>query len=354
MKKYILILIAVVFYNTATSQVLYSENFDNFTLGNLGTDPTGVIPGQGGWLTENRLQSTQTNSFYTIVPEQNKGKVLDITAQSDYENLVASRKNLNTLVDKRTPGNDVIKFELDYFTGSKQVAVSGNSSEIVLVCDKNYLGHRWILITYHFEKSNGKFNADSAGNYDGEYNGITKEDLPFNTWVTFIAYLDYTNKKVYLEIPYLNKVFAADFLKNFTSTNLIDDFKPSTVTLYAGVGTSPSYPAPRVTRNRYDNIRLTALKEVPPEIIALSTTEFFNKKFNVFPNPATNVVNITNAENMLVNQVTVYDIAGKEIKNQTYTNETQIQLSIESLASGTYMLHLQTNEGLAVKKFIKK
>jgi len=104
--------------------------------------------------------------------------------------------------------------------------------------------------------------------------------------------------------------------------------------------------------HKYDNIKITALKVVPPHV--LSAENFLAEKFNVFPNPGTNVVNITNAENMLVNQVTVYDIAGKEIKKQTFTNENQVQLNVENLASGIYMLHLQTNEGLAVKKLVKK
>ena len=44
----IVILLAVI---KTQGQVLYTETFDTFTLGNLGTDPTGVVPGQGGWYT---------------------------------------------------------------------------------------------------------------------------------------------------------------------------------------------------------------------------------------------------------------------------------------------------------------
>ena len=86
----------------------------------------------------------------------------------------------------------------------------------------------------------------------------------------------------------------------------------------------------------------------------LSANEQLATKFNLYPNPATNVVNITNTDNLFVEKATVYDIAGKEIKNQTFTNETNIQLNVENLASGTYLLHLQTNEGTAVKKLVKK
>lgn len=102
---------------------------------------------------------------------------------------------------------------------------------------------------------------------------------------------------------------------------------------------------------KYDNFRLSA---IPTRHVHVDVYEWFAAKFNLYPNPATNMATITNNENMVVQQVTVYDIAGKEIKNQTFTNENQVQLNVENLASGTYMLHLQTNEALAVKKLVKK
>ena len=108
------------------------------------------------------------------------------------------------------------------------------------------------------------------------------------------------------------------------------------------------------TRNRYDNIKITAINAVPPNVIALSTSEQLSTKFNLYPNPATSVVNITNAENMVVEQVTIYDIAGKQLSTQNFNNEAEIQLIVENLASGTYMLHLQTKQGTAVKKLVKK
>src|SRR5690606_2898816 len=103
---------------------------------------------------------------------------------------------------------------------------------------------------------------------------------------------------------------------------------------------------------KYDNIKLSALQTLPSYI--LSTNEQLAAKFNLYPNPATNVVNITNSESRLVNQVAVYDVTGKLISTQSFNEQTEIQLNIENLTSGTYLLHLQTNEGAAVKKLVKK
>src|SRR5690606_36457497 len=98
--------------------------------------------------------------------------------------------------------------------------------------------------------------------------------------------------------------------------------------------------------------KITALQSVPPYV--LSATNFLSEKFNIYPNPASNVVTITNNENMLVNKIEVYNTTGKLINTQNYNNEAELQLNVENLASGTYMLHLQTNEGTAVKKLVKK
>jgi len=119
MKKYILIIIAVVFYHTATSQVLYNENFDNYTLGNLGIDPTGVIPGQGGWLTA--MYQNGNSSHVTITAEPNRGKVLTATSgmPPPQHNISIFKNGLNTLIDQRTPGNNVIKLEVDFYTGAQ-------------------------------------------------------------------------------------------------------------------------------------------------------------------------------------------------------------------------------------------
>src|SRR5690606_11125242 len=118
-------LVSLLVVNNANSQVLYTENFDNHSIGKLGTDFTGTIPGQWGWVTKSKY--TQTNSFFTIVNEANRGKVLDITALSHREGLYVYKPGIDKLIDNRNPGNDVIKFEIDYFTGSIQANASSNS-----------------------------------------------------------------------------------------------------------------------------------------------------------------------------------------------------------------------------------
>lgn len=155
---------------------------------------------------------------------------------------------------------------------------------------------------------------------------------------------------MYVHTPYFNTVAVGDFLAGSTSTNLIEDFKPSAIELYFNDITIENFQLV----NKFDNIRITALKSVPPEVIALGVDDVLSQKFSLYPNPATNVVNITNSENIFVNQVVIYDVAGKALSTQRFNNESELQLNVESLASGVYLLHMQTDEGTAVKKLVKK
>jgi len=66
------------------------------------------------------------------------------------------------------------------------------------------------------------------------------------------------------------------------------------------------------------------------------------------------VVTITNNENIVLEQVAIYDINGKTTKTQTFNKENEVQLNIGNLAASIYMVHLKTAEGTAVKKLVKK
>lgn len=340
------------------SQVLYNENFNSYALGNLGTDPTGTLAGKGGWLTQcSNTTATVSNNYFNITSESGKGNVLTLSAGATSPTnvgVIVKKVGIDSFVNQRASGNNVIKFEIDYYTGGQQ-KLTGNSQLITVGYDTshNTYSPSKILFIYQFRPMTGEFYVFGpalGGNFKLDKNALTNlAVLPFNTWVSLIVYLDYNNKKAYFETPYFNTIASADFFKNSTSTNLIEDFKPTVLSM-TFQSNNETITVDKV--NKYDNVRITALKSVPAYV--LNSENFLAQKFNLYPNPVTNVVNISNAENMVVEQVVIYDIAGKQLSTQTFNNETEIQLKVEHLASGTYLLHLQTNEGTAVKKLVKK
>ncbi|MBS7321204.1 MAG: T9SS type A sorting domain-containing protein [Myroides sp.] len=343
-----------------SAQVLYTENFNNYNLGNLGTDFTGTIPAQGGWITDFLHfpnQSLPGNNHATVITDVSKVKALKLSNGDPWERFTDAKiyqPNINTLIDQRIAGNNVIAVEFDLFTGPKIIVNSqGNYNFIRFFINSNSMGNNVVSFQFHTDTGVTQPSSYQVGQLTILHS--TKPDWRFlshNTWYTIKMYVDFDAKKVYHVMPYCTTVF--DFLRFETGSNLIEKYKPTSL----GFDFYSSFFIPQTnvlieeTYVKIDNIKISALQSVPPEV--LGTDNFLAQKFNIYPNPATNIVNITNGENLLVNKVTIYDIAGKQLSTQTFNNEAEIQLNVENLASGTYMLHLQTNEGTAVKKLVKK
>lgn len=83
------------------------------------------------------------------------------------------------------------------------------------------------------------------------------------------------------------------------------------------------------------------------------TNDFLSSKLSVFPNPATNVVNITNADNILVTGVQVIDINGRTVKSVKYDGVTEAQINVSDLASGMYIMNISSDNGTMTKKIVK-
>lgn len=84
-------------------------------------------------------------------------------------------------------------------------------------------------------------------------------------------------------------------------------------------------------------------------VVALSTTDFsINNTFNIYPNPAKNIINVSNK----VASYKIFDLTGKKLIDGY--NTTNI-VDISSLPNGLYMVSLQDKKGNnTTKKLIKK
>src|SRR5690606_17955529 len=135
-----------------------------------------------------------------------------------------------------------------------------------------------------------------------------------------------------------------DFFVNVSYPTNISNYVPESFSAitYLAEQTNVTLPV-----YKFDNLKVTTLDQV------LSTKEILSNQFNLYPNPAIDLVTITNQENRTVKQIKIYDVAGKLMDTQNFENKAEIQLTVGKLTPGTYLLHLQTNEGSAVKKLIK-
>lgn len=76
-------------------------------------------------------------------------------------------------------------------------------------------------------------------------------------------------------------------------------------------------------------------------------------QLSVYPNPVNNVINIANAENILVNGVEIVDLNGRTIKSSQFDGVANAEINVSDLASGVYMMTISSDKGTTTKKIVK-
>jgi hypothetical protein len=84
--------------------------------------------------------------------------------------------------------------------------------------------------------------------------------------------------------------------------------------------------------------------------LGLTETNFSNK-FQIYPNPTTEILNIQNKLNLTIEKIIVSDITGKFILEQTDNNET---INIKNFKTGIYIIKIIVDKTFYCLKFIKQ
>jgi len=320
--KHLYTILFLIAFQSIKAQLLWSDNFDSYSTGALSTDLTGSTAGQGGWYVV--APKTEIN----IVPEAGRGKVMAIEwkqiGNSAYE--YAQKENIDILWNSRNKVNNIFKLEFELYAENTLPTIPdiytylyGENGDIIgkIGCQIRQ-ATSLIMVGSMLPKS-------TTANYDYK-------------WIKVEVFIDFNTNSVYYYIP--NYLF-------WKETGFSYELLPYRISVRPWINGSPT----NMPTAKLDNFKISAIPTLPSY---LNIDEILAAKFNVFPNPASDIVTITNNENIGVQQIEVYDVIGKNIKSQEYNNENEIQLNISDLVAGTYMFHVKTNLGTAVKKVVKK
>ena len=81
-----------------------------------------------------------------------------------------------------------------------------------------------------------------------------------------------------------------------------------------------------------------------------------SEKFNIFPNPATDVVSLELdlEKNSDLVRVVITDITGKVISNQKFENvqKQTLEFNVSTFSTGAYLMNIITDEGFTINKFV--
>ncbi|KAB1155049.1 T9SS type A sorting domain-containing protein [Flavobacterium luteum] len=87
---------------------------------------------------------------------------------------------------------------------------------------------------------------------------------------------------------------------------------------------------------------------------SLGTNDFeFSTFFNLYPNPAKQVLNIDVKKNIVVSSISIYNTLGQQILVIPNAQQTK-QVDVSNLKTGNYFIKLTSDKGSAVGKFVKE
>ncbi len=84
---------------------------------------------------------------------------------------------------------------------------------------------------------------------------------------------------------------------------------------------------------------------------ALGVEDYQQLSFKFYPNPATDVLNVSAATN--IDLISVSNLLGQEVRHMA-PNQKQVALNIADLQNGVYLMKVQTGDKVSTVKFIKK
>lgn len=298
MKKVFSFLFTAGFAVSAYSQTLLSDDFNNYNVGNLGT--------QGGW---QRFGAGTAQAKIAEITAATYSKSLQFPRTSDVNMWIF--KDLTTAWENRTPGNNILELKFDFYTGSGSGITSMQMYN--LTDDLNNIG----FLEYD-HATNGFYFYDDSETILDLFGQATE-----NTWYNFTVRYNHTTGAI--TISNGNNTY------NYTGTPNKDIVE---FDLFTGSETLTS---------AVDNIQINAVSEVT---LAVNNT---NKSiFNIYPNPVTDVINILSDKNL--STVCIYDAAGR-IALQSSNNT----INVENLAKGTYIVSIKYADGsVETKKIVKK
>jgi hypothetical protein len=298
-------------------------------LGNLVTS-TPVNLGRGG--THNGI--LQANQAFFV---ENIQAVAPVTASVDFgESLKTNITTDGQQIFSTSPNNDLF-VALDLFETTED-----NVRDGVLVAMSDQYSDDYVQAEEAMKFFN--YSESLAIDNQGSFLSVDKRNLSDGqTEVVQLSLFNYEATdytfKAYINNPENKEVY---FVDNYLGTQtLLDSFYYE-----YSFNVDPNTPA-SVDVNRF---------QLNFENTTFSNQDFELNGLDVYPNPVTDVVNVDLSQfTGVLNELKVFDITGKLVLTQGVKGSaTEAGLDMSSMASGVYILKLETDQGQYQVKLIKE
>lgn len=334
-------------------QSIISDNIESLTLGNLNTDITGTTPGQGGWYTV--APATAPNSavtnFQIVDNGAPHGKVVSILGSNSTTGTKAINQNnkLTSIWPNRTPGNDILQYEFDVFSGP--ATASQNTARVYIwdatAANRCLIGFalnqntkQYTLIAY---SNPCQINGDCT-QADGNWGYTFNTALSESTWYKVGIAWNYTTGQIYLKV--IDEASAT-----VVADNEFQGAAASATPTLANIQVL-AVPNTTVTSNTvgvdvlFDNISLKATDVV--SLLGVSQENTPSAQIKLYPNPTSDYLTLQTSAK--INSVQIFDMSGRAVAAKL-NNQT---IDVRNLAKGNYIIKIDSENGVTSQKFIKK
>lgn len=348
MKRTLLFLLCLI-GSAAIAQPI-TDSFSSYTLGNIGTDMTGVTPGQNGWYTASSngtAPTTSTNAsnanFQVVDNGGTNGYVLQITGPNGNPgSSVMWQNGLGTWWAMRPVGNNIIEIEYDFFTGPPTTSL--NNMRVLLydaVGTKILAGLSMVSSTKVISGVAYFDNSAAPGGAVTNYLfnlGTPPVVLTANTWVRVGMSFNKTTGEVKWRGPGFNGFVMG------AGTGV----DPDEADLIATAGGAANNVA---AVGLFDNLLIR--NSATDTLLGLDQVAVASE-LSIYPNPVADVLTIANPNNVNLKSVSITDLNGRTIKSIALESDTDATVDVSDLSAGVYLVTVADDNGKVTKKIVKE
>lgn len=333
MKKIYLLSAIALSTTFLSAQVIESDNYNSYTLGDVGSNFAFGAPGQGGMY----LSGGSAPDYQIVNIDATHDKSFQLTGGATAtaaSNRQAVKLGFGTAWAARTTGNDILRVTFDFYTGTS----TGTNLPGVNVTNSTtgLVGLKYNTATKLFQ---GMANLTVSGT-PAFYNitGISAVTYPANTWVK----VGFTYDKVNGVITYtIDGVTTTLAIAGATVTKNLDGSQFNVLSNYNTGNTA-------TTTSAVDNYVADAVNAATLGVVTVGQIEK-TANVTVYPNPTADYINIKSTSRVI--SVNVIDVSGKSVASKKSADN---QIDVRNLTKGTYIINVETENGTETKKFIKK
>lgn len=327
----------------------------NFTVARFNIDGTlDTTFGINGWAI---TEFDAAVSYVKDMAIQNDGKIVlaGFAISSALYKMAAARLNSDGSLDNSFGTNGKVIFNIGYGNDFAEGVVIQDDGKIVLG------GHKWISnFELKYDLAAVRLNED--GSFDTTYgdNGVTTARIVDGSNYSDNMLIQADGKVIIVGHTILDGEYNLAMVRFETNGDLDSTFgtdgmvntdfeggedygkgvalQPDNKIVLAGE-TFTTAGGSEILVARYQNT-------------LLGTEDFQNIEFLLYPNPANEQITIEMSDASLNYQVTIFDVLGKKV----FTSEIQKvgNIDVSALASGTYLVKLNSENKSSVVRFVKQ